>query len=70
MRSKSIDDAAHNSDGTSRKTFAVILETGDQIVAGLTAIAKRQSLAASHFTAIGAFETALLGYFDWGKRAI
>jgi predicted DNA-binding protein with PD1-like motif len=45
-------------------------KTGDQIVAGLTAIAKRQSLAASHFTAIGAFETALLGYFDWGKRAI
>jgi uncharacterized protein len=68
MRSKLIDDSAHSSDGASRKTFAVIFDTGDQVIAGLKAFAKEQSLAASHFTAIGAFETVLLGYFDWEKK--
>jgi uncharacterized protein len=52
----------------SRKTFAVIFESGDQVVAGLRAFAEKQNLAASHFTAIGAFKGALLGYFDWKRK--
>ena len=48
--------------------FAVIFETGDDPVAGLTRFAAEQQLAASSFTAIGAFSEAQLGYFDWEKK--
>jgi predicted DNA-binding protein with PD1-like motif len=34
----------------------------------LTAFAKEQRLGASHFTAIGAFSGATLGYFDWQPK--
>ena len=36
--------------------------------AGLIAFAKDQHLGASHFTAIGAFSSATLGYFDWQTK--
>ena len=48
--------------------FAVIFETGEDPVAGLTRFAAEQKLSASSFTAIGAFSEALLGYFDWEKK--
>jgi predicted DNA-binding protein with PD1-like motif len=50
------------------KTYAVIFETGDEVVSGLTSFAKQQHLAASRFTAIGAFQDVTLGYFDWQKK--
>jgi uncharacterized protein len=50
------------------RTFAVIFETGEDPVAGLTRFAAEQKLSASAFTAIGAFSEAVLGYFDWDKR--
>ncbi len=50
------------------KTFAVIFETGDEVMAGLTDFAKGQKLAGSHFTAIGAFRDAVIAYFDWEKK--
>ena len=58
MKSKLIDE----------KTFAVIFETGDEIISGLTAFAKEHELAASHFTAIGAAQDVTLGYFNWDKK--
>ena len=51
-----------------QKTFAVVFDKGDEVVAGLLAFAKENSLAASHFTAIGAFSDVTLGYFDWEKK--
>jgi predicted DNA-binding protein with PD1-like motif len=50
------------------RVFAVIFETGDDPVAGLTRFAEEQGLSASSFTAIGAFSEAMLGYFDWDKK--
>ena len=50
------------------RIFAVIFETGDDPVAGLTRFADEQKLGASAFTAIGAFSEATLGYFDWEKK--
>ena len=50
------------------KTFAVIFEKGDEFVEGLTQFAKDNKLDASHFTAIGAFRSALLGFFDREKK--
>ena len=51
-----------------QKTFALVFDTGDEVVAGLLAFAKEKRLAASHFTAIGAFSDVTLGYFDLEKR--
>src|SRR5262245_25503646 len=50
------------------KTFALIFETGDQVIKTLQAFARDQQLACSHFTAIGAFREVTLGYFNWEKK--
>jgi predicted DNA-binding protein with PD1-like motif len=50
------------------KTFAVIFEKGDEVMAGLEQFAQDQGLGASHFTAIGAFSAVTLGYFDRQRR--
>lgn len=49
-----------------RKTYAVILERGDEVIGSLSWFAEAQQLGASQFTAIGAFSGAELGYFDFG----
>jgi len=50
------------------RTFAVIFETGDELAGGLLEFARRQRLAGSHFTGIGAFSDGVLGYFDWETK--
>jgi predicted DNA-binding protein with PD1-like motif len=51
-----------------QRTYAVILDTGEEAVACLTAFAKEHRLSASQFTALGAFRDCVLGYFDWEKK--
>jgi predicted DNA-binding protein with PD1-like motif len=51
-----------------QKTFAAVFDTGDEVVSGLLAVAKREHLGGSHFTAIGAFSDVTLGFFDWDKK--
>jgi predicted DNA-binding protein with PD1-like motif len=55
--------------GAPERSFALILETGDEVVATLERFAAEQCLTASRFTAIGAFMSATLGYFDWQTKA-
>ena len=50
------------------KTFAVVFDTGDEVISGLQDFAKQEGLAASHFTAIGAFREVTLGYFELDKK--
>jgi len=50
------------------RTFAVILETGDEVMACLQAFAERENLSAAQITAIGAFSRAELAYFDWETK--
>jgi predicted DNA-binding protein with PD1-like motif len=61
MRSKLIGEGA-------QRTFAVVLETGDEAMACLSAFAREHRLSASHLTALGAFRDCVLGYFDWQKK--
>ncbi|MBV9878591.1 MAG: DNA-binding protein [Verrucomicrobia bacterium] len=68
MKTRLIADQAHDAGAASQKTFVLIFNTGDHVVAGLKAFAKEQHLAASHFTAIGAFKEVSLGYFDSEKK--
>ena len=61
MRTKLLND-------NGERVFAIIFETGDDPVAGLTRFAEERKLGASAFTAIGALSEATLGYFDWDKK--
>jgi uncharacterized protein len=61
MKSKLIHEGA-------QKTVALVFEKGDELVQDLTAFAKERGLNASHFTAIGAFNNAVLGFFDREKK--
>jgi predicted DNA-binding protein with PD1-like motif len=45
-------------------TYALVFDPGDEVISGLTAFAKDHDLDASDFTALGAFSSALLGFFD------
>ena len=46
------------------RTFAIVFEQDDEMIAGLKEFAKQQQLTASHFTAIGAFSQVTLAYFQ------
>jgi len=61
MKSKLIHEGA-------QKTFVLVFEKGDELVQELTTFAKERNLNASHFTAIGAFNKAVLGFFDREKK--
>lgn len=57
MRTKVINEAAE-------RTYALVFETGEEAASGLLRFAQENNLSASRFTAIGAFERMILGYFD------
>jgi predicted DNA-binding protein with PD1-like motif len=61
MRSKLIKDGE-------QRTYAVILDTGDEAIATLARFANEEKLSAAQITAIGAFSDAVLGYFDWERK--
>jgi predicted DNA-binding protein with PD1-like motif len=46
-------------------TYAIVLATGDEVMRALGRVVKEQRIAAASIAAIGAFERAVLGYFDW-----
>jgi predicted DNA-binding protein with PD1-like motif len=50
------------------RIFAVVFEHGDLVMPALLAFAREQGLAASRLSAIGAFEEATLGYFEWQRK--
>lgn len=51
-----------------QKTFALVLETGDEVISCLQEFANREHLSGAGFSAIGAFSDALLAYFDWNTK--
>ncbi len=55
-------------EGGGEKTYALVFETGDEAMAGLSAFAREKGLTSARFTAIGAFRSVTLGYFDWEKK--
>jgi hypothetical protein len=56
----------HESDG--RRTFAVILQKGDEAMRCLQDFAVKEGLGASQVTAIGALSSARLAFFDWETK--
>jgi predicted DNA-binding protein with PD1-like motif len=51
-----------------QRTFAVVLERGDEIRDCLGRFADEQRLSAAQVTAIGAFERATVRFFDWETK--
>jgi uncharacterized protein len=52
----------------SEKSWVIVFDTGEEALASLLKFAREQSVTAAHFTAIGAFSRAVLGYFDWRTK--
>ena len=62
MKAKLINDDV-------QKTFALVFDKNDEVMDELLSFAKANHLEASHFTAIGAFCRARIGFFDRAKKA-
>ena len=62
MKAKIMNDAPE-------RTIALVLDAGDEVMGQLHAFATEHNLMASRLTAIGAFQRATLGYFNWERKA-
>lgn len=51
-----------------QRTYAVVFDTGDEVVEGLTRFAADQRLDAAEFTGLGALKDAVFGYFDVDEK--
>lgn len=54
--------------GGAERTFALVCERGEDAVPCLKKFAQEARLAASRLTAIGAFRSAVVGFFDQAQR--
>jgi len=51
-----------------QKTYAVILDSGEEAINCMQKFANNKRLNAAHFTAIGAFSKVTLGFFDFSIK--
>lgn len=51
-----------------KATYALIFESGDEVVETMKTFANEHSLKASSFKAVGAFSEAMLGFFDYAIK--
>ena len=49
-------------------TYAVVLDTDDEVIGELGKFVREQEVEAASLTAIGAFSRAVLGYFQWETK--
>jgi predicted DNA-binding protein with PD1-like motif len=56
----------HEDDG--QRTFALVLETGEEAMAVLKEFSARERISAAQLSAIGALSGAVLNYFDWESK--
>lgn len=61
MQAKLINDGKE-------RTFALVFERGDEVMSGLQVFVVDYNVHAARFSAIGAFERAKLGWFDWDRK--
>jgi hypothetical protein len=55
-------------ESSGQRTFAVVLETGDEVLECLQSFVRHQRVRAAQITAIGAFSDVVLKYFDWKTK--
>jgi uncharacterized protein len=49
-------------------TYALVFQSGDEVVEQLTGWCRANGIAAAHFTGVGAFADATVAWFDWDRR--
>ena len=57
------------SGGAAAKIDVVILDTGEEAFSALTGFAVEANISSASLTAIGAFEKAIVGWFDFEKKS-
>ncbi len=62
MQSRLINQAGQ------QRTFVIVLSSGDEAMACLKRFVEQEKIEAAQFSAIGAFRSAVLGYFDWETK--
>lgn len=62
MQSKRLDREG------SERTYAIILETGEEVMTTLRAFAEEAQLVSARLSGIGAFSDAILNFFDWDTK--
>ena len=50
------------------RTYLLVFHTGQEVMSGLRAFARKHNLVAGHVTGIGAVRDAVIGYFDPEKK--
>lgn len=56
----------HEKEG--QRTFAIVLETDEEVLDVLQSFVERHAITAAQFTAIGALRDVELMYFDWQEK--
>lgn len=56
------------SHGDHGRTYVLVFSQGDEVMEVFSDWCQEQKITAARFTAIGAFEDAVLGWFDWEAR--
>lgn len=51
-----------------QKTYALILDSGDEAMNSLSRFAEQHDIRSAQFTAIGAFSSATVGFYDFSRR--
>lgn len=65
MKSKELGE----SDPWRERNFLLVLEDDEEAFSAITRFAEEQKLAGASLTAIGAFRTATLGFFDFASKS-
>jgi hypothetical protein len=50
------------------RVWIAVLEMGEEAKKSLLSLAKKEGIEAASFVALGAFEKATIGYFDWQTK--
>ncbi|RUU13059.1 DUF296 domain-containing protein [Mesorhizobium sp. USDA-HM6] len=56
-------------ESSGQRTFVVVLDPGEEAIAALTAFAGQKDITGASLTAIGAFEKATVGWFDFQSKS-
>lgn len=56
-------------DNDGKRVYALVLDAGEEAFGCISRFADEQDLTAASFTAIGAFETATIGFFDFATKS-
>ena len=51
-----------------QKSYALVFESGDEVISAFDDFVAERGLSASHFTGIGAFSDVVLGFFSLDRR--